>query len=256
MIACLPMYDWPEERAGIDALWSHLRDSLRDSGIASPDQLTRGEDLWALWEDPGLVLGQTCSLPYRERLARTAQVVGTLDYGLEGVQAGHYASALVVRADDPRAMLTEFAGATLALNGFDSQSGWVAAHAAARLAGIGFRRFHHTGAHRESARRVAEGVADIAAVDAVTWRLIQRHAPDLAGALRVLCLSPSSPSLPLITAKDQPADRIATAVARAIKTLPPKISDATGVIGFHPMHADDYMAVPTPPLPSQAQPVL
>ncbi|MBV0912591.1 phosphate/phosphite/phosphonate ABC transporter substrate-binding protein [Anianabacter salinae] len=256
MIAALPMYDWPEERAGVDALWSYLGDALREGGVPAPLALTRGDDLWALWEDPGLVIGQTCGLPYRARLHDRVQLIGTFDYGLQGVPTGHYRSEMVVARNDPREDLAQFREAALALNGFDSQSGWCAAHAAAKAAGITFRRFHHTGAHRASAGLVAEGRADIAAVDAVTWRLIQRHEPDMAARLRVLGPTPSSPALPLVAAPGQPAGRIADILEAAVTAMPDGLRDRTGVTGFHRMCDADYLAVVTPPLPSQAQPVL
>ena len=40
-IAALPMYDWPERRAEVDAEWTVLRDRLRAQGIAAPEELTR-----------------------------------------------------------------------------------------------------------------------------------------------------------------------------------------------------------------------
>ncbi|MGN6537639.1 MAG: phosphate ABC transporter substrate-binding protein, partial [Mesorhizobium sp.] len=36
-IAALPMYDWPEVRAEVDAQWARLRDALRRRGVDAPD---------------------------------------------------------------------------------------------------------------------------------------------------------------------------------------------------------------------------
>ena len=41
MIACLPMYDWPEARAETDAYWVALRDAFRAAGIKAPQRLVR-----------------------------------------------------------------------------------------------------------------------------------------------------------------------------------------------------------------------
>ena len=59
---------------------------------------------------------------------------------------------------------------------------------------IRFARLVETGAHVESARAVAEKRADIAAVDAVTWRGITRHAePMPMPMLRVLGQTRATP---------------------------------------------------------------
>lgn len=256
MIAALPMYDWPEEREAVDALWRAIAEALRARGIAAPQVLTRGRNLWKIWEDGTLLLAQTCGLPYRQRLHGRVALVGVFDHALPETPPGHYHSVMVARADDPRARLAEFDGATLALNGFDSQSGWVAAHEAAGAAGIRFRRFHHSGAHRASAAAVAEGLADIAAIDAVTWRLVERHLPRLAARLRVIARSAPTPALPLITARDRPVELIAGAVAEAVAGLDPALAARLSIAGFLRLPPEAWLAVPTPPLPSQAEPAL
>ena len=123
-VAALPMYDWPEVAGATDRLWAAIRDALRAEGVAAPDALYRGIGLMAGWTHPALVLGQACGLPFVRSLARRVTLVGAVDYGLPGCPPGWYRSALVVRADDPRDRLAAFRGSRLAVNGFDSQSGW------------------------------------------------------------------------------------------------------------------------------------
>ncbi len=162
-LAALPMYDWPELRAATDRLWTALRDALRAAGVAAPDALSRDLGLMQAWTDPRLVLGQTCGLPLVRELAGQVTVIGAADYGVAGCPPGWYRSALVVRADDPRETLAEFRGAGLAVNGFDSQSGWGAIlHHAAPLAHDGrfFGGIEVSGAHAASVDLVASGAAD------------------------------------------------------------------------------------------------
>lgn len=256
MIAALPMYDWPEEAGAVDALWSALAAALRARGLAAPDTLSRAWPLWDLWESPDLVLGQTCGLPYRARLHGRVQLAGTLDYGLPGAPAGHYYSHLVARVDDPRREIGAFDGAVLALNGFDSQSGWVAAADVSARAGLRFRDFHHTGAHRDSARAVAEGRAGLAAIDAVTWRLVERHLPGIARALRIVATSPPTPAPPLICAAGLPADRVTQAAKAALAALDPALKARLGLTGLVRIPASAYLAIATPPIPTQTDPVL
>ncbi len=243
MIASLGMYDWPELRAEHDRFWALIRDGLRARGMAAPEALDRQADLWDIWQDPDLVLGQTCGLPYRSRLHGRVGLVGTPDYALPDAPAGHYYSMLVVRADRD-GVLEDFAGTRLAINGYDSQSGWAAPQNHARDHGIRFGDIVVTGAHRDSVRAVAEDRADIAAIDAVTWRLVQAFKPQVAQSLRVLGHTAPTPGLPLITTGDP--EPLREAVAQAIADLDSADRAALGIVGLAAVPKADYLAVPTP----------
>ena len=124
---------------------------------------------------------------------------------------------MVVRADDPREALAAFRGARLAVNGTDSQSGWGAIlHHAAPLAEAGrfFGGVVVSGAHAASVPMVADGRADLAAVDAVSWRYCRRFLPE-AGRLRVLMLTEPTPGLPYIAAHGTDTGPHAAALAAA-----------------------------------------
>jgi len=93
MIASLGMYDRPETMAANDRLWALVRDGLRARGIAAPEALTRGAGAyWQAWEDPALVLSQTCGFPYRAKLHGKVTLVASPDYGLQGCPPGYYCS--------------------------------------------------------------------------------------------------------------------------------------------------------------------
>ncbi len=51
-----------------------------------------------------------------------------------------------------------------------------------------------SGSHRESARLVARGEADLAALDAVAWALLRAHEPETAARLVVLDRTGPCPS--------------------------------------------------------------
>ncbi len=247
MIASLPMYASPRTAGAEARLWHGIRDRMRKSGIDAPDTLTRDTgDLFDHWLSPGLALSQTCGLPYRTRLHGRVTLVGTPDYALDGCPPGHYRSVIVVRADDPRPGLSDFAGADFAYNDPISQSGW-AALAAERpdlLTGPLLR----TGSHRASAAAVREGRAEFAALDAVTWRLIVTEGQ--AGGLRVAGYTRPKPGLPLVASAEVDGDIAFACVAAAIETLLPADRETLGLVGLVPIPAEDYLAVPTPPPPS------
>ncbi|WP_347312899.1 phosphate/phosphite/phosphonate ABC transporter substrate-binding protein [Defluviimonas sp. SAOS-178_SWC] len=254
MIASLAMYDWPQVRSEHDRLWSLIRAALADEGIAAPETLTRDGSLWDIWESPDLVIGQTCGMPYRTRLHGRVELIGTPDYALPDAPPGHYYSELITRAGEP-GEIEDFIERTLAFNGQDSQSGWAAPQNHAARKDLRFTHTLHTGAHLDSARAVAEGRADIAAIDAVSWRLIVAHLPDLAAKLRVIGHTEPTPGLPLITAKGRDTAPFARAAAAAIAALSADDREALGLRGLVAIPANAYLAVPTPPPPSQDVPV-
>lgn len=246
-LAVLPMYDRPELRAETDRLWAVMRERLRAAGMAAPEHLDRAVPAPVAWTSADLVLGQTCGLPFATRLAGRVALVGAPDYGLDGCPPGHYGSALVVRADDARQGLAAFADGTVAINELGSQSGHgTLLHAVAPHARDGrfFRAVRLTGSHAGSIAAVAEGAADIAAIDAVTWRLARRHDPAPA-SLRVLAQTEPTPCLPFITALGNDPEAVATASAEAIEALDAAARDALGLRGFVRFDEADYAPLAT-----------
>ena len=248
MRAALPMYDRAEIRPATDRFWAAIRDRLRAAGLDAPDMLERPDDPWDIWQAPDLVLAQTCGLPYRSRLHGWVNLVGTPDYGLEGLAPGHYCSVIVARADDPRGF-ADLAGGTVAINEPGSQSGWAALQAHAAAQDVEITRVRVTGGHAASAGAVAGGLADLAALDAVTWRLLALHEAALATRLRVVERTAPTPGLPLITGHAQDPAPVFSAVAGAIVALAPADRAALGLKGIVRIPAEAYLAVPIPPDP-------
>ena len=245
MIASLPMYDWPEMQGANDRLWYRIRDALRAEGIAAPDTLTRGEDLWDGWHNPRLLLGQTCGFPFRTALHGVVTLVGTPDYALPGAPAAYYYSQLVAGTDSAGDW-TAFIDQRLAINGFDSQSGWAAPQNHAARIGRRFERIVVSGAHRDSARMVAEGDADVAAIDAVTWRLLTTYHPEIVAKLKILAQTEPTPGLPLITVLGRDPQPLARAFAAAVAAMSAEDRAVTGLRGLVQVPAQAYLAVATP----------
>lgn len=251
MIAALGMYDRAETAAANDRLWELIRDGLRARGLAAPEALTRGASAYmAGWTAPDLVLSQTCGLPFRAVLHDRVTLVGTPDYGVEGCAPGHYRSVLVARADDPRPTVAAFGGARLAYNDALSQSGWAAPLALAARLGLRFGPLVETGAHCASMLAVAEGRADIAALDAVTWSMLAQWEP-AAGAVRVVGMTEPTPGLPLIAAPGADRAALFAAVEAAIAALAPQDRATLRLRGLVAIPAEDYLALPLPPTPAQ-----
>lgn len=259
-IAALPMYDWPERRAEVDAEWAAIRDGLRAKGVGAPDGLVRRNadmpavpggirdsggrivapdpatlppdefDLPTLWRHPRLLLAQTCWGPMQRGLSGHVAVVGQPAYdGVEGGAGELYSSAIVMRRTDlsPPGLpeggarapadggasipLDLLRGRRLAFNSPDSMSGNLALvqdlEAIGESPGL-FAAHVETGGHRLSIRAVAEGRADVAAIDCLSWALAWRYEP-AAGALRVVGWTARRPGLPFITAGETAAPVLA-----------------------------------------------
>ena len=252
MIASLMMYQRPELVKAHNSFWALIREELARVGMESPQVLSQDAEEFSVWEHPHLVLSQTCGMPYRLWLHGKARLVGTPDYALESCPPGYYRSPLIVRVDDERTQIAQFANARFAYNQTFSQSGFAAPHNHLKSMGFWFEDLLHTGAHLASARAVAEGKADICALDAVSWRLMEQYEP-FAKGLRVLEWTDPTPGLPYITAMKNDPDVVFSAVEKALGHLEEKHRKALGIVGFVRISADDYLAIPNPDIP-QAHP--
>ncbi len=244
MIAFLGMYDRPETAAANDLLWAAIRSNL-DKG---PEALSRGIDPWQAWSSPELLLAQTCGCPFRTRLYGEVELVGTPDYGLPDCPPGFYRSVFVAKASATPPPLEQFDRARFAYNDALSQSGWAAPLIHLQDRNILPGALIETGSHRESARAVVEGRADFAALDLLSWEMIQDY-DDFADALCVVDLTVPTPGLPFITALSEDPTALFIAVKSAISSLEETTLATLRLKGFLHIPTSEYLAVPTPPGP-------
>jgi len=253
MIASLPMYERPETAAANDRFWQAIRRNLCAGETppprALPQALSRGGDLWRQWLSPDLLLSQTCGFPYRARLHGKVALVGTPILGLPGLPPGYYCSVMLTRRADARTGLADFAEAVLAYNEPMSQSGWAAPQTEAERLGFAFTRTLQTGSHRASALAVADGRADIAAIDALTWKMIRRW-DSCATSLSVIGETAPTPTLPYISARGADTGALLNAIGAALDGLDPGDRDILGLTGITFLGADRYLGIPTPPAPA------
>jgi ABC-type phosphate/phosphonate transport system substrate-binding protein len=204
-IAALPMYDFPALRAATDDFWSAIAARLRAAGIADvPSALTRDIGHVETWRDPRLLFAQACQYPLASAWHESVRLVAIPAYAAPGCEGSRYRSAIIVKGDDPALRLEDLRGRRCAINERDSNSGSNLLRAAiAPLAHHGrfFSSVEVTGGHFASVRAVAEGRADVAAIDCVSYEHIRRFSAELTARLRILDWTPSSPGLPYVTAR-------------------------------------------------------
>jgi ABC-type phosphate/phosphonate transport system substrate-binding protein len=199
-----------------------------DPALLPPDEL----DFHQLWLSPALLFGQTCWGPMELGLARHVQVVAQPRYdAFEGGEGELYSSALVMAADGgasaasptdgkPRIPLDLIRGKRFTFNNPDSMSGLIGLTRDLEAMGESLDIFvsrAESGGHRSSIVAIAEGRADIAAIDCQSWALAQRFEP-AARDVQVVGWTARRKGLPFITARTTP-DRTIAAMREAVATL-------------------------------------
>ncbi|USG61710.1 phosphate/phosphite/phosphonate ABC transporter substrate-binding protein [Sneathiella marina] len=244
--ATLPMYDWPETRDANDKLWGALYQSLKDHKIDAPKELARAADPMKSWQDPDLILGQTCGLPFVNLLTQQTELIGTPAYDIE-CGAGSYYSVLIVREDAEIQEISDLKDKIFGFSNTISQSGYAAFHYHLNAAGLsrGFLGAEQlTGSHRESIKAVASAQVDVASIDAVSWALAERHEP-ATSAIRILDCTAPTPGLPLITAGGNKTrlKPIRLAVIEALASLDEGVRDDLLLMGFAQTTDQDYEVI-------------
>ncbi len=189
-----------------------------DPATLPPDEL----DYHQLWLHPALLFAQTCWGPMELGLSKHVQVVGQPSYdACEGGQGELYSSALVMRtgegpevrspADGKASLpLDLIRGKRFTFNSLDSMSGIIGLTRDLQSAGESLDIFASrsaSGGHRASIVTVAEGKADIAAIDCESWALAQRFEP-AAQKVVVVGWTARRKGLPYITARTTPEKTI------------------------------------------------
>ena len=227
MIASLPMYDWPELASSTDALWEEIARRLREKGIDAPENLTRTDDDEAHWLAADLLLGQTCGYPFSTKLKGKVVYLATPEYAVEGCNGANYSSAIIAHKSSDISLAT-ISGKRFTYNDENSLSGYRCVRAMVGDLGDCFGEMIESGGHRQSARMVASGAADVAALDAVCWHMLQKFEPETAANLKVLGWAKSYSALPFITSLDTSLETVD--VLR--QTLHDVLSSQTEVTGF------------------------
>ncbi len=246
MIASLPMYERAETLDALHALWSGVRDALLEQGIDAPKHLTPKACGLNVWLDEKLILSQTCGLPFRTALHPHVHLVGSPQVRLPACPPGYYRSVIVVRANDARATLKEFEFSRVICNEVGSQSGYAALKNHWQNAGLSWPNApRFSGAHRASALAVASADADLAALDALSYHLMQQH-DAFTRELRVLEYTQPTPTLPFICSKQFDAALVNQALKTGIRSLNEIQQNTLSLYGLVDIPVETYLAVPTP----------
>lgn len=221
MTASFPWYDLPSVRWANDAIWR----ATRFAGV-----LDRDTPIEAQWRAPDLLVSQACGL---DLFLTDAPIEPLLAPVFElDCEDGCYYSHLVGAADG-----------VAAVNSLSSRSGLSTLLTMAKQGQCRPTALRVTGSHRASLAAIREGSADMACIDAVTWSILERDAPDEVRGVPVLARTTAAPAPPYVVRKGrcyEVADRIVAAMASAATRL---AREALLIRGVMPVTLDDYQPV-------------
>jgi ABC-type phosphate/phosphonate transport system substrate-binding protein len=153
---------------------------------------------------------QTCSYTLFSTAKGAFTVLAAPGYDAMGCEETYHRSFIVARDTAYVERLEDLRGKTFAINEMNSNSGM-------NLPRALFSRMHRDGAyfgdvvvsgsHLLSADLVSRGRADGAAIDCVTFALLQRYHPAAVRRLRIIAETPSSLTPPFVTSsRTKPAE--------------------------------------------------
>ncbi|MFT5218122.1 MAG: ABC-type phosphate/phosphonate transport system substrate-binding protein [Planctomycetota bacterium] len=153
------------------------------------------------FSDPDLMFAHTCGYPLMKHQRDRVAPVCVPIFDVPGCNGRLYSSHFIVPASSDIKQLQDCRGKTVAMNNADSNSGMnVLRHAIADLhpGGHFFAEVVETGGHLYSIEALANGLAELAAIDAVSFQLIKDDQPALCANIRIIGSSTQSCGLPFV----------------------------------------------------------
>ncbi len=184
-----------------------------------------------LWARPDLGCVFMCGWPFAQEGGVRPLIAAPVPQAAWSAGAAIYRSDFVVAMDSPFENLPDVLGRRFAFNSRGSHSGWnlPCVHLSAPGAGAFSALIGPFVTHQRAIAAVAEGEADVAAIDSFVLDLLRLHDPGLAARVRVVASTAASP-IPLLVGADprfgDPLGEVARARLRAV--LLGMHEDATG----------------------------
>ena len=219
MTASLPMYDFPEVHGVLDVIWKNIAHGLERAGVKGvPAVLQHGRAAHDLWADPELLLSQCCGADIVNRYAGKLVPLATPRYTAPGCQGCYYSSVILVAEDSPATELEHLRNSVCVVNGFESHSGMNALRALVAPLSLNGRFFSSVrtgGSHADSITVLTKRQAEVAAIDCVSYALLNRYRPSFLAGTRPLCYTARAPGIPYVT-RATSAEKLVVQLRRAL----------------------------------------
>jgi len=247
-IAC-GMYAFSENLAGAwQQLFACFIGSLDAGGQQEID--LRFDSSQSLLQDPGLFFGHTCGYPLMKHLKDQVTPFCVPVFDVPGTSGKLYSSRFIVAANSAIETLDECRGKIAAMNATDSNSGMnVFRYAIARFnpSAVFFSSVVQTGGHLHSLEAVADGTADVAAIDCVSYQLIRDHWPELVDQVRCIGFSVETCGLPFVlprsSIRDTDLGLLIDNLNQALAHTPETIRNRLHLLRFDPVVLEDYQPI-------------
>lgn len=248
IIAC-GMYAFSDD---LEEAWRRFFTSfleLLDNSGAQETELRFDSDQ-SLLRDPGLFFGHTCGYPLINHLKDQLVPFCVPVFDAPGTDGKLYSSHFIVAANSAMEGLEECRGKVAAINAADSNSGMNVLRYA--IAGCNpsapfFARVIKTGGHMQSLEAVADGTADVAAIDCVSYQLIRDYRPDLVEKVRSIGFSVKTCGLPFVLPKSSVGDTdlmlLIDNLNQALANTPETIRSRLHLLRFEPVVLGDYQPI-------------
>ena len=205
----------------------------------------------ATFSDCDLLFAHTCGYPLMKHQRDRVAPVCVPVFDVPGCDGPLYSSQFIVPVESGLQYLEDTRGKTVAINNADSNSGMnVLRHAISDLH-PGERFFAdviETGGHLYSIQAVANGKAELAAIDAVSLQLIRDDQPELCARIRIIGSSTETCGLPFVaplaltTQLDKP--RLVKQFNQALEKTPAEARRVLHLSRFDAVDWDDYASIP------------
>ena len=245
-IAC-GMYAFTDE---LHQAWRQLFDSYAVISGAPAPPVLRFEADPALLEDDGLIFGHTCGYPLMTRLQESFTPYCVPVFDVPGTNGRRYSSRFIVARASAIRDIEQSRGGVVAVNTPDSNSGMnVLRHAVASLDVDGrfFSRVLASGGHLHSLRAVADGEADIAAIDCVSYQLIEDRWPELTRQVETIGYSVETCGLPFVIANSKrhgmDTEAMIARLNQALNAAPETVRRCLHLSEFSSVELDDYAQI-------------
>lgn len=210
----------------------------------------RFETDFDLLRNPDMLLGHTCGYPLMRFLRNDCQPVCVPCFDVEGSNGKYYSSHIIVSIDSDINRLAGCHHKVAVINGRDSNSGMnVLRHAVSLLdfPAPFFSKVIESGSHFNSLSAIADGRADVAAIDCVSFALIKDEWPGLIEQVKTIGFSEATCGLPLVIPYSRQWNIDPASITRALELALTGIQDkhrkTLHLTGFENVTLTDYQSI-------------
>ena len=214
------------------------------------DKVLKFEPGQAVLHHPSLWFGHTCGYPLMTRLRDSLMPINVPIFDVAGCDQKFYSSYLIVPANSNINSLQNCRGLRAVINASDSNSGMnVLRHAISRVnhQGSFFSAIRVSGSHLQSLTEIANHRADIAAIDCISYRLIEDAWPELTARVRSIGFTEKTCGLPFVMPRLLAGycnkDSITENLNRALSQLNDSHKKTLHLKGFAKVDIDEYQGI-------------